>query len=200
MGASISFHTSVHLRSWTFVEASNYFHENFSLLERKRKIICWIRRAFCVRKERKSLPLLHLGLSLVTFSLSHSISSSSRLSPSFSLYGFVFVTFSFFLFLTCGVRVTTIATWTPLSPKHSKATDRVATFPVAFGAHVGCCIEPCLWSVLLSVLDIGSFFFVLIRLSHIFAVSGYSGYLLFLLAYNVILCSECFIPLFGFLL
>ena len=32
-----------------------------------------------------------------------------------------------------------------------------ATFPVAFGAHVGCCMEPCLWSVLLSVLDIGLF-------------------------------------------
>ena len=118
------------------MEASNYFHENFSLLERKRKIICWIRRAFCVRKERKSLPLLHLGLSLVTFSLSHSISSASRVSPSFSLCGFVFVTFSFFTFLMCEVRVTTIVTWTPLSPKHSKATDGVC--------NVSSCIRsPC---------------------------------------------------------
>ena len=50
-----------------------------------------------------------------------------------------------------GGRVAMIAVWTPLSPKYRKeVTGCVTMFPVAFGTHIGCCIESCLIVVCLA--------------------------------------------------
>ena len=68
-------------------------------------------------------------------------------------------------------RVAIVAVWTPLSPKYSKVTDRVTMSPVAFGSHVGFCIESCCCGLpcLLFVLDsIWSGWFGLICRSAIF--------------------------------
>ena len=54
-----------------------------------------------------------------------------------------------------GGRVAMIAVWKPLPPGYGQeATVGVAVFPVAFGTHAACCIESCVQSTVLVLLDI----------------------------------------------